>query len=116
MMLECMDVSQMHYFKDTSILLKEHGDKETQRLNQCMWLYFVLRRRSRVGTKTSNFLVSELHITGTTLEDTGLDNMLDPYLSQKIDKQAFGISVALFPSSHVFSKGLPSGFSESSYL
>lgn len=34
-------------------------------------------------------------ITGTTLEDTALNNVLEHCLSQKIGKQAFGVSVGL---------------------
>lgn len=34
-------------------------------------------------------------VTGTTLEDTPLNNVLEPRPSQKIGKQAFGVSVGL---------------------
>lgn len=54
-------------------------------------------------------------ITGTTLEDTALNNVLEPP-PQKIGKQAFGVSVALCHSFLDYVLKGPSGFSGSACL
>lgn len=73
-------------FKAPEPFLKEHINKEAQCLNQQQWLCFVLFPGGGVGLGLELLTTWSLsytsrqtfYITGTTLEDPTLNNVLEP--------------------------------------